>query len=220
MNIDLPHEFSIGSSSEKNKAYIEDGILKMEMKASFRYVMYELTFMLRGGKHQCCYCGKSSKKIKMTIDHMYPQDLGGPTITNNLLPACQKCNSEKSNMNAKQYKRFLQLKEIGRSNEFWKDLRHHQEYIKKWYGFDLPKGWISNKEISQVLLYMKFDEEFRGKTYKNIMMHYDKYGYLPKPIIIDKNGFLLDGFRILMFAKNKQIKKIPIIQLDNVEIVF
>ena len=32
---------------------------------------------------------------EMTIDHMYPQDFGGPTITNNLLPSCKKCNNDK-----------------------------------------------------------------------------------------------------------------------------
>ena len=41
---------------------------------------------------------KKKPKEEMTIDHVYPADFGGPTITNNLLPSCKGCNNKKRNM--------------------------------------------------------------------------------------------------------------------------
>ena len=75
MIMDLPEEFSIGNAWQKNDAFIEDGILKIRKDASYRFVIYELTFKLKGGKHICRYCGKIFSDRKMTMDHMYPQDM-------------------------------------------------------------------------------------------------------------------------------------------------
>lgn len=122
MIMDLPRRFSVGNAKQKNDAYIENGILKIRKTASFRYVVYELTFLLRGGKHKCRYCRKKFDNQKMTMDHMYPQDMGGPTITNNLLPSCQTCNNEKSDMTSKEYKKYLELEKEGKHKEFVKKL--------------------------------------------------------------------------------------------------
>ena len=51
MIMDLPEKFSIGDARQKNDAFIEDGILKIRKDASYRFVIYELTFKLKGGKH-------------------------------------------------------------------------------------------------------------------------------------------------------------------------
>ena len=72
------------------------------------------------------------------MDHLYPQDLGGPTIPNNLAPTCSDCNSEKGNLTEKQY----------------------------------------------------------------------------------RNNYLLDGFLVLIFAKNNNLLRVPTIVLENVEVVF
>ncbi|MBZ9873102.1 HNH endonuclease [Mesorhizobium sp. BR1-1-9] len=42
----------------------------------------------------CLYCGKLADKI--VIDHFFPVSRGGPTEPGNLVPACQPCNSRKS----------------------------------------------------------------------------------------------------------------------------
>ena len=57
MIMDLPERFFIGNAEQKNDAFVEDGVLKIRKEASYRYVIFELTFKLKGGKHICGYCG-------------------------------------------------------------------------------------------------------------------------------------------------------------------
>jgi 5-methylcytosine-specific restriction endonuclease McrA len=46
----------------------------------------------------CAYCGvKQTRKIKLTRDHVIPVTKVGPTRRNNIVPACSRCNSSKSN---------------------------------------------------------------------------------------------------------------------------
>lgn len=45
----------------------------------------------------CAYCRtKQSRKTKLTRDHVVPVSKGGLTIRPNIVPACPKCNSSKS----------------------------------------------------------------------------------------------------------------------------
>ena len=47
---------------------------------------------------QCQYCDRTSTKAKpLTLDHVTPESRGGPTVVGNLVAACQKCNTRKSN---------------------------------------------------------------------------------------------------------------------------
>lgn len=221
MIMDLPEEFSIGDARQKNDAFIENGILKIRKEASYRYVVYELTFKLKGGKHICCYCGNTFSNKKMTMDHMYPQDMGGPTITNNLLPSCQKCNSEKSDMTKEQYEKYKQLELIGRNcKAYLKDLKGYKEFIKKWEEFEIPKEWISKREISTITAEIRLGDCTQNAKYKKVVEFYAKYSHIPKPIIVDKNGFLLDGFYSVIFAKNNLITSLPAIELENVEVIM
>lgn len=48
-------------------------------------------FKRDGGR--CQYCGTSKE---LTIDHVIPRSKGGKSIWTNLVTACQKCNSRKS----------------------------------------------------------------------------------------------------------------------------
>ena len=43
----------------------------------------------------CIYCGKTYDTTELTIDHVHPKSLGGPTNTQNSVCACFKCNQEK-----------------------------------------------------------------------------------------------------------------------------
>ena len=40
----------------------------------------------------CVYCGDSAR---LSIDHLVPRLKGGPDDSNNLMPACRRCNSSK-----------------------------------------------------------------------------------------------------------------------------
>ncbi|MBD8923849.1 HNH endonuclease [bacterium] len=221
MIMDLPEKFSIGDARQKNDAFIEDGILKIRKNASYRFVIFELTFELKGGKHICRYCGKIFSDRKMTMDHMYPQDMGGPTITNNLLPSCQKCNSEKSDMTREQYEKYKHLEIVGKNcKEYLKDLRGYKEFIKKWEEFEIPKEWISQRELSTIIAEIRLDDCTQNAKYKKVEEFYAQYKHIQKPIIVDKNGFLLDGFYSVIFAKNNLIASLPAIELENVEVIM
>jgi len=47
--------------------------------------------VMYGGR--CAYC---RKKRKLTVDHIIPVIQGGATTMQNVLPACQSCNSKKN----------------------------------------------------------------------------------------------------------------------------
>jgi 5-methylcytosine-specific restriction endonuclease McrA len=50
----------------------------------------------------CVYCGDDSRKT-LTLDHVIPQSKGGKDAWDNLVTACRKCNSEKSNLTLEEY---------------------------------------------------------------------------------------------------------------------
>ena len=218
MIIELPRKFTFFNDTGKKVAYInEQGILILK-EVSFRKIMFELAYEIKG-KKRCRYCGKIVRENQITIDHMYPQDFGGPTITNNLLPSCRECNSEKGNMTARQYKKYLLAKKQGRGREYLGDLKQYLIYIRKWEVFEIPKEWISKKDITEITVKIHLNDDYKRKSYKNIKNFYEKYGHLQKPIIVDRKGFLIDGFITLMYAKNSKIKRVPVIVLENVEVI-
>lgn len=44
-------------------------------------------------KSRCAYCNRKMKRL--TQDHVVPISQGGPTVVENIVPACQTCNSAK-----------------------------------------------------------------------------------------------------------------------------
>ena len=48
-------------------------------------------------KFTCRYCGRQADVIAMTIDHVHPVSKGGTSDDENLITACEDCNSGKSN---------------------------------------------------------------------------------------------------------------------------
>lgn len=56
--------------------------------------------ILRRDKHACRYCGCVAPDVKLTVDHVIPVSLGGSNDPQNLVTACEGCNSGKSSMPA------------------------------------------------------------------------------------------------------------------------
>lgn len=54
--------------------------------------------ILRRDNHTCRYCGASAPAVKLTVDHVVPEVLGGATEPSNLVTACEPCNSGKTSM--------------------------------------------------------------------------------------------------------------------------
>lgn len=52
--------------------------------------------VLRRDNHTCRYCGRSAPEVKLEVDHVVPEALGGPTEASNLATACEECNSGKA----------------------------------------------------------------------------------------------------------------------------
>lgn len=219
MIIELPKDFSFEKEKSGEKAIIEDGIFKMTRQTSFRKIMIEISYQMKG-KDVCQYCHKKFAKEKMTIDHMFPIDFGGPTISDNLLPACKKCNNEKGNMTYQQYMAFLEAKDVGLEEKYLKTLKKYQELIRKEKRYQIQKSWITERPIGDIFTNINLNEDYRKKKYKSYEEYYLTYGIIKTPIIIDKNGILLDGFLRLMLAKNYNIKSVPVIILENVEIIL
>lgn len=219
MIIELPKDFSFEKEKSGEKAIIEDGILKITRQTSFRKVMIEISYQMKG-RDVCQYCHKKFTKDKMTIDHMFPIDFGGPTISDNLLPACKKCNNEKGNMTYQQYMAFLEAKDVGLEEKYLKTLKKYQELIRKEKRYQIQKSWITERPIGDIFTNINLNEDYRKKKYKSYEEYYLTYGIIKAPIIIDKNGILLDGFLRLMLAKNYNIKSVPVIILENVEIIL
>lgn len=218
MIIDLPEKFTHTNKNGEKLAYIdEERILEMKNCVSFKGLMKEITYAIKGSKI-CYYCGKKLKEGEVSPDHAIPQDIGGPTIPNNLYPSCSACNSEKSNLLLQQYLEFRTID----------DERERKEYRKK---YELLKHISLSKLLGgDIVTYMQLSDikllkahrkhtEYHYKKYAEIERFYETYNRLKKPIIVDRNLKLLGGFISLMFAKEYGIKTVPVIILENVEII-
>lgn len=54
--------------------------------------------VLRRDAHTCRYCGRAAPEVKLTVDHVVPQALGGPDTPDNLVTACADCNDGKTSI--------------------------------------------------------------------------------------------------------------------------
>ncbi len=206
MNVQLPKKFSLLPIAEVN-----NGTLFIYQLTRFEDLMYELTYACK--KRRCIYCGKKLNKRNSTLDHRYPRDTGGISITNNLYPCCPRCNSNKGNLTHEEYLRMRKLPRKERK-KYIKILIKYKEKIFKKIGFKLPNKWITHEDIRNIEY--KREQALRGKKYHRIIEFYSKYKKLPRPAIIDKNNKLLDGYNIIIFANDFGIKNIAVIKLDNV----
>lgn len=210
MIMDLPKKFRI-----ENYARVEEGVLYIERLERIEDLMYELTYAMR--KHRCVYCRKKLKRKNSTLDHRYPRDTGGVSIVNNLYPTCHLCNSHKSNFLHHEYLKVCKLSRDEKKKEIKKFYRQRDRNLKN-IGYMLPKKWIENVDISEIKCRPP-GLDLRGKKYHRIIAFWDTYHKLPRPIVLDRNNVLLDGYNIIIFSRDFKIKTIPAIKLENVELL-
>ena len=113
----------------------------------------------------CRYCGRQSDVVKLVIDHVIPICQGGTSDPENLITACEECNSGKGS-------RTIEQALPADSDR----LRRCQEYQEQ---LQLCKAAIamreSRAELRQILV-NEFCEAFQrssmGRTTANILMSY------------------------------------------------
>lgn len=213
MNITLPKDFSY----KGKMCFIENEVLKIQKNADFERVMYALTYALKNS-NQCFYCSKRLECENATLDHLYPQYTGGITIPNNLEISCPECNVQKGCMTENQYKKWLLLEE--KEQKIYLDkIKKLQEKNFNVYGFNLPNRWTIEIDVSKINSRYKSAKRFKGEKYYKVERFYRKHKRFPRPIIVDRNYYLLNGAAVYCFALYNKKKKVPTIILENVEII-
>ena len=126
------------------------------------------------------------------------------------------CNAQKGNLTHKEYLEIMNLSKRDRKIVI-KDIYEHNEIIMKKFGYKLPRKWVTFINADDII-YTISQHYNKGKKYNDILKFYRENHKLPRPIIIDNNNFLLEGYNILLFAHEMNISEIPVIKLENVEV--
>lgn len=211
MNIPLPC-----NNLKAKKFRIENGILYLRNGQSFQNTMYALTYFMKG-KHFCYYCKRKVPRNKITMDHMYPRSTGGPTIPQNLIPACETCNFQKSDMTYEQYHIFLSLTNSFERKAYVAEINAFKEGLKAIGMFEIPNSWITPIRVADIHTQVDFANISQTK-YEKVKLYYEQYHHFQKPIVLDRNLFSLDGFYVLFVAKSCGVSFVPAVVLENVEI--
>lgn len=211
MNITLPTE------NLKTKDFlINDGILYLRYGQSFQGAMYALTYFMKG-RHFCYYCKKSFPRNEITMDHMYPRSTGGPTIPQNIIPACKECNTTKADMTKNQFLHYLSLHSEVEQSLFASKMRNLKDDYKSIGMFEIPIEWITPIRVCKIHTSIDF-ANLSDSKFKKVKAYYEEHHSFQHPIILDRNLYSLDGFYILFVAKACEVPVIPAIVLNNVEI--
>lgn len=217
MTIEVPKGYTYNKEGDII-AFEKDSILKLKgRKGKFQEIMYDITYKVKGND-KCYYCGKEVSPNKITLDHIYPQALGGPTIPQNMVPACRNCNGRKEDMTPEQFRAYRNLKDKNQQTQFIREYFQSKGFQARWVHI-LPEEWISQTTISDLIVTIDLSDTSTNK-YRKIKEYYIRCKQFPKPIIVDCHNFVLDGFTAVLYAKNNRIKEIPTIILENVEVIF
>lgn len=217
MRINLPERYCF-NENECYASIDSKGVLKIKGNYSFRKLMYDITFKTKEKK--CIYCG-SAKNI--TLDHLYPKSRGGPTIPENLEPACKCCNREKSNLNKREYEFFKTLS--AKNKEMFKlDVEYSDNVMEKWdFNFQgMPEEWFEDKELKKIKLVNNRKRKVHKnmKKYSKMKKSYKSKKYFKEFVVLDRNNFLLYGLETYLCAKTLGLRKITVIKIENIELVF
>ena len=215
-------------------AEVKDNILYLDRLGAHKEVMYKLAYMLYGDD-ECYYCHRKlrrnqdqfdSKKYfsKISIDHLIPQDFGGPTITDNLRPSCTDCNARKGNLFEDEYYEYLKVvqRTINRGKQGRQEKRLFREKILfkqelRRFGDvpSLPDDWIAAPgEIKNIWVNYWIGQK-KGGSYEQMVADVQKYDYLIKPVTITANGVVVDGFNANLVATFYGVTPI-IVRMENV----
>lgn len=230
MNILLPEQDCIlgnGTAEVKNHK------LYLHKNSVFKEIMYELTYKIFGSD-ECYYCHRKLRTMqnqcdnkmyfsKISVDHLIPRDFGGPTITNNLRPACTDCNTRKGNMFEDEYAEYIKIMQRtankGKQGRLERKLYRQnialtQELRRCGRIPSLPEEWISDVKVKCILVNYWISQKKSG-SYEQMARFAEMYKYLINPVTITKNGFLVDGFNANLVATYYELPLI-VLYMENV----
>ncbi len=214
MKIDLPSKFIYYTNDRSGHAYVRNKILYIKGLVSWEKVAYDICYALHGRK-VCTYCGKSFKKTRITVDHMFPRVFGGVSIPINLTPACKSCNSKKSDLNYYEYKVLRTMNEK-EGKKYRQSIYRKKRKIRYLRGFDLPRNWTSEMNIKDIVARPIPEDGRSQRKYKRVTEFVAKYNHLPNPIVVSANGVLLEGNTVYWVAVDFGIENVRVIRLENV----
>lgn len=112
-----------------------DGLKKAILRKSARQVDSKISWIVfkRDG-YKCRYCGRDD--VPLTIDHLVLWEDGGPTIKENLLSSCKKCNKKRGNLEYSDWLRSSRYENVSRNLE--NAVREANEAIAKTLA-DIPR---------------------------------------------------------------------------------
>lgn len=219
-----PYDYKFDDGSGE----IKDKILYIYRIGSFDDMMRKLTYLVYG-KKECYFCHRKFVETKpvnddscflvsqVTIDHLIPQEFGGPTIPNNMRASCSICNSSKGNYYPDEYDI---LKSFGPEDE--KGRRKFEELIKIKQAkrrsgeiSSFPEGWVTKENPRKYTSIFALSEH-RGNGYNKQKGFYVQYKRLPKPIVVSANGYVLKGFSTIALAEEYNILEVDTITCKNI----
>lgn len=89
------------------------GVKKAIVRKTARQIDSSVSWnVFRRDNYTCRYCGKDD--VPLTVDHLVLWEVGGPSIEENLVSSCRKCNRLRGNMG---YEVWLRSKEYQRMSK-------------------------------------------------------------------------------------------------------
>lgn len=208
MKISLPENYSY-----KDIADVYNGVLYIHRLASFRSLMFDLTYSIIGTTYYCRYCGQEVTRTDATLDHIFPVHLGGPYVPENLDIACADCNVLKKDMLEEDFLYFLSLNELDRL-KYQQNYKEHRIYKLQKLAPVIPKSWYKYISLDEIDLLK--DSRKGKKDLEKERNFFDQFKRISTPLIVDSNFLLLDGYYTAMVAKENNINMVPVIILENV----
>ena len=162
----------------------------------------------------CFYCWKEIETGYITIDHLFPRAFGGVSIPDNMVIACKSCNKQKGNMSHHQYNRWLKYRKEERKDFYNKVIAEEtKKYSEEKKHYNMPPLWVETVKVDQ--LKPVLPKKAKGNYIDNFLF-IKTNGKLKRPLVISKNGFVLDGTNSFYAALELGFKEVPAVVLENV----
>jgi hypothetical protein len=85
-------------------------IVRKSQRLIDNHIQWEV---FRRDQYQCRYCGNN--RVPLTVDHLVLWEEGGPSIPENLVSACKKCNKVRGNLAFAKWLEHPYFKQVSRA---------------------------------------------------------------------------------------------------------